>query len=43
MKKSKKFKILALSFSALLASSASAKVQDVELIADNVEKNGFFT
>lgn len=43
MKKSKKFKILALSFSALLASSASAKVQDVELIADNVEKNGFLT
>ncbi|WP_298706620.1 LptA/OstA family protein, partial [uncultured Campylobacter sp.] len=43
MKKSKKFKILALSFSALLANSASAKVQDVELIADNVEKNGFLT
>lgn len=43
MKKSKKFKILALSFGLLLAGSASAKVQDVELIADNVEKNGFLT
>ena len=43
MKKSKKFKILALSFGLLLAGGASAKVQDVELIADSVDKKGFVT
>lgn len=39
----KKSKILILTFGALVANLLNAKVQNVELIADNVERNGFLT